>query len=135
MKNKRPINKKTVLANKYSPNHLLGIPREESRIKNKIDDFAYKGFDVWNCYELGWLDKDGKPEVRRIKIIYPALSRSCAWKLRLRFFARAMAMSTARFLPALYKEYVRIDQLGGKPSLTSAGRWRRRGYCVSSNFG
>jgi len=67
---KNPLGKKISIAKKYSPDLLFSIPRNTGRKENKIDDIIFHGFDVWNCYELSWLDKDGKPESRRLRIVY-----------------------------------------------------------------
>lgn len=51
----RPINRS--VARKYA-----GVPHP----------LPFKGFDLWNCYEISWLARSGKPQVRIIEFIVPA---------------------------------------------------------------
>ncbi|MDT8399635.1 MAG: NADPH-dependent 7-cyano-7-deazaguanine reductase QueF [Pseudomonadales bacterium] len=49
----------------YSPQLLVPIPREPGREKLGIagKELPFHGADIWNAYELSWLDPRGKPEV------------------------------------------------------------------------
>jgi 7-cyano-7-deazaguanine reductase len=109
---KNPLGKKIIISNKYSPNLLFGIARETAREKNKIDDMLYKGFDVWNCYELSWLDKNGKPVARRIKIIYPANSvniiESKSLKLYLNSFSFTLFNTDKEVASTIKKDLIKL---------------------------
>lgn len=59
----------------YDKNLLLGIPREIARNEIKLPEILpFKGVDIWNCYEISWLNMKGKPCVRIINLIVPAES-------------------------------------------------------------
>ncbi len=58
---------------KYNPALLFPIPRVVSRVKIKLKSIFY-GFDIWNCYELSWLNPKGKPVVRILEMHIPSES-------------------------------------------------------------
>lgn len=64
------LGKKTEYKNKYSPEILCPIPRKDAREKFEINA-KFFGYDIWNCYEIYWLDPKGKPQVRIAEIIIP----------------------------------------------------------------
>lgn len=53
---------------KYSPEILVRIRREPYQHIKRED---VVGFDDWNSYEFSWLDVNGKPQVRGLKITIP----------------------------------------------------------------
>ena len=53
-------------------NLLLPIARKISRNKiGIITDLPFHGLDIWNHYEISWLNDKGKPLVAMAEIIYP----------------------------------------------------------------
>lgn len=58
----------------YAPAILVRIERSEGR-KNIDNNFKFYGIDIWNCYEVSWLQENGKPEVRIMEIYIPSNSR------------------------------------------------------------
>jgi len=61
---KLPLGKKTSYPDKYDPSLLVGISREESRIRSGIHTKKnlFYGLDSWTAYELSWLDQEGIPK-------------------------------------------------------------------------
>ena len=61
---KLPLGKKTSYPEKYDPSLLVGISREESRIRSgvSIETNSFYGLDSWTAYELSWLDIEGIPK-------------------------------------------------------------------------
>jgi 7-cyano-7-deazaguanine reductase len=57
----------------YAPEILFRIERKMDREKFGITTNFF-GYDIWNCYELSWLDKNGKPNVRILEIYIPSTS-------------------------------------------------------------
>ena len=45
----------------HSPHLLQSIPREAGRRRLDIADPPFSGEDIWNAYELSWLDSTGRP--------------------------------------------------------------------------
>lgn len=70
------LGKQTVYSNKYDPNLLFPIPRNDNRSQLGIDPnrLKFHGVDIWNHYEISWLDSRGKPIVAIGEIIVPANS-------------------------------------------------------------
>lgn len=59
----------------YDPALLHPIARAEGRSLLGIDaELPFAGFDLWNAYELSWLDARGKPKVALAEFRVPAAS-------------------------------------------------------------
>lgn len=68
------LGEKTIYPSAYAPQLLEAIPRSQSRCHLGIADgekLPFTGTDIWNCYELSWLDKRGKPSVAMAEIHIP----------------------------------------------------------------
>jgi 7-cyano-7-deazaguanine reductase len=63
---KAPLGKESIYPESYDASLLYPIPRSENRSKLVFGDrqFDFKGVDIWNAYEVSWLNAKGKPEVR-----------------------------------------------------------------------
>ena len=73
-----PLGKQTEFSTIYNPSILCGIERRSAReaIGIMADSLPFHGFDIWNAYELSWLDVNGKPHVGVAEIHIPVSSRS-----------------------------------------------------------
>ena len=60
----------------YNPEKLFPIPRSRKRMEIGVDPEhpPFNGFDLWNHYEVSWLNEKGKPLVATAEIIYDANS-------------------------------------------------------------
>ncbi|HPC73599.1 MAG TPA: NADPH-dependent 7-cyano-7-deazaguanine reductase QueF [Syntrophales bacterium] len=59
----------------YDPRLLLPVPRATHRARIGIGRvLPFGGVDLWNAYELSWLDPGGKPRVAIATIAFPAQS-------------------------------------------------------------
>jgi 7-cyano-7-deazaguanine reductase len=66
------LGKDTVYSSDYEPSLLFPIPREEQRKQIGIpSELPFRGIDLWNAYELSWLNGKGKPEVAIAEFSYP----------------------------------------------------------------
>jgi 7-cyano-7-deazaguanine reductase len=70
----------------YNPDKLFAIPRKLKRDEIAIPAaLPFSGFDIWNHYEVSWLNEKGKPIVAIAKITYscesPCLIESKSMKL------------------------------------------------------
>ncbi len=72
--NSIPLGKNIKISNTYNPHVLFPISRADYRDKINIKKIFFDGYDIWNAYELSWLNKFGKPEARIIQIIYSCKS-------------------------------------------------------------
>lgn len=70
----------------YNPDKLFPIPRKGKRDEIGVpDNLPFFGFDLWNHYEVSWLNEKGKPVVALAEISYgcetPCIIESKSMKL------------------------------------------------------
>ncbi|MDE2306980.1 MAG: NADPH-dependent 7-cyano-7-deazaguanine reductase QueF [Xanthomonadaceae bacterium] len=88
-----PLGKDTGYPDRYDPGRLFPIPRADKRAEIGVTDtLPFHGVDIWNAYELSWLDARGKPVVALAEFCVPAASpniiESKSFKLYLNGFAQ-----------------------------------------------
>ncbi|BBD78787.1 NADPH-dependent 7-cyano-7-deazaguanine reductase QueF [Aerosticca soli] len=88
-----PLGKPSVYADRYDPSRLFPIPRAAKRAELGLGEaLPFHGVDVWNAYELSWLDARGKPCVAiaelRVPAASPCIIESKSLKLYLNGFAQ-----------------------------------------------
>lgn len=73
-----PLGKETRYINQYNPGLLYPIPRQAAREQLGLTaaSLPFKGVDIWNAYEVSWLNARGKPLVRLAEFRVPADSAS-----------------------------------------------------------
>lgn len=70
-----PLGQTTQYPDQYDPGLLYPIPRAENRLKLGIKDghaLPFVGVDIWNAFELGWLNQKGKPQIALAEFQIPA---------------------------------------------------------------
>ena len=68
-----PLGKKSAYIDQYDANLLFPIPRKTKRDEIGImAPLPFYGYDLWNAYELSWLNPKGKPMVALAEITFPA---------------------------------------------------------------
>ncbi|UCV30334.1 NADPH-dependent 7-cyano-7-deazaguanine reductase QueF [Ferribacterium limneticum] len=108
-----PLGKATEYQSHYAPELLYPIPRQLKRSELGLTDAAlpFVGEDLWNAYELSWLNTKGKPVVAigtfRVPADSPNLIESKSFKLYLNSFNQSsfdsietVGMTMARDLSA-----------------------------------
>jgi len=69
--NQSELGKKAAYDACYNPDKLFPIPRKLNRDAIGIPDkLPFFGFDIWNHYEVSWLNEKGKPQVALAEIVY-----------------------------------------------------------------
>ena len=102
----------------YDPGLLFPIPRAGNRAALGLVDDAlpFVGIDVWNAYELSWLDSRGKPQVALAEVRIPATSpnlvESKSFKLYLNGFAQERLANPEALRAALMAD---LSQSVGAP--------------------
>lgn len=99
-----PLGKSVTYTEIYTPSLLCPLPRSQAREPLGITKLPFHGVDIWNCYEVSWLNAKGKPDVAVLEIQVPCSSEfmieSKSLKLYLnsfngtRFNSRAEVMQT-----------------------------------------
>ena len=82
------LGKSVEYAQEYDNSLLQGVPRSLSRDAIKLPNtLPFHGCDIWNGYELSWLNSKGKPQVAilrcEVPITSPNLIESKSFKLYL----------------------------------------------------
>lgn len=126
-----PLGKATEYCSHYAPELLYPIPRQLKRDEIGIaaDALPFTGEDLWNAYELSWLNPKGKPVVAvgqfRIPVDSPNLIESKSFKLYLNSLnqtnfadAAAVAATLTRDLSTAAGQPVAVtlEPLSGRPS-------------------
>ena len=83
-----PLGKSTVYDAPYDPGLLFPIARAPGREQLGLSmPLPFQGCDIWNAYELSWLDPSGKPQIAwaefRISADSPNIVESKSFKLYL----------------------------------------------------
>lgn len=78
----------------YSAKHLFPIPRGEGRdeLMGKTQ-FSFFGVDIWNAYEVSWLDLAGKPHVAVATIHFDANSKNLIESKSLKLYLNSFNMA------------------------------------------
>lgn len=133
--------KKTVYPKEYAPGVLLGLPRADSRsFLSAGKALPFAGQDIWNAWELTWLDETGKPVAGTATITVdaasPKLFESKSLKLYLNSLANCRYRSTetlqeviATDLSDIAESTVQVDILPSSQS-TSDSIVRFPGSCI-----
>ena len=58
-----PLGRATTYISEYSPQLLFAIERQEKRNELSGQWHAIKGEDIWNAYEISWLNPQGVPQI------------------------------------------------------------------------
>lgn len=104
-----PLGKTTVYADRYDPSLLFPIPRQAKRDEIGVSaPLPFHGVDIWNAYELSWLDARGKPRVALAEFRVPATSpniiESKSFKLYLNGFAQERIDDAQRLAATLHRD-------------------------------
>ena len=103
------LGKKTAYPDHYDPSLLFPIARQGNRDKINLQaDLPFHGIDIWNAYEISWLNEKGKPEVRVAEFILPCTSpfliESKSFKLYLNSFNNTRLPSEIELLEKLHTD-------------------------------
>ncbi|MCH8531547.1 MAG: NADPH-dependent 7-cyano-7-deazaguanine reductase QueF [Saccharospirillum sp.] len=86
-----PLGKQSAYIAEYDPSLLFPIERQAKREEIGIaGELPFEGVDIWNAYEVSWLNEKGKPVVAMAEFFIPAhspcLIESKSFKLYLNSF-------------------------------------------------
>ena len=69
------LGKHSAYTTQYDPSLLFQIPRKTKRDEiGIIAKLPFAGVDIWNAFELSWLNTKGKPIIALLELIIPANS-------------------------------------------------------------
>jgi 7-cyano-7-deazaguanine reductase len=101
-----PLGKTSAYQTQYAPELLFPIPRQQKRDELGIaGTLPFFGADIWNAYEISWLNLRGKPQVAIATVTIPADSpniiESKSFKLYLNSFNQTRLADTEALLTLL----------------------------------
>lgn len=94
---------------KYDKSLLFPVDRQLNRNELGIEkNLPFSGYDIWNAFELSWLNKKGKPEIALCRFIIPcesdSLIESKSFKLYLNSFNGSKFSSAEEVKSILQKD-------------------------------
>ncbi len=128
-----PLGKPSEYRANYAPELLYPIPRQLKRDELGIRgaSLPFTGEDIWNAYEVSWLNPKGKPVVAlatfRVPASSPNLIESKSFKLYLNSFNQTHFASAAEVEATLVRDLsttagaavsAKIEHLGSRPQAT-----------------
>lgn len=104
-----PLGKNSPYISQYDPSLLFPIPRKIKRDEIGITDKTiFYGYDIWNAYELSWLNSKGKPEVAIVTLDIDAhttnIIESKSLKLYFNSFNQSKFANREMILNLLHKD-------------------------------
>jgi len=127
-----PLGKTTVYADRYDPSLLFPIPRQGKRDEIGVSaPLPFHGEDIWNAYELSWLDARGKPVVALAEFRVPAGSpniiESKSFKLYLNGFSQERIANRDSLIATLTRD---LSAAAGAPVDVVLSDAQARGHAV-----
>ncbi|MDR1311633.1 MAG: NADPH-dependent 7-cyano-7-deazaguanine reductase QueF [Burkholderiaceae bacterium] len=112
-----PLGKPSRIPTDYAPSLLYPIPRATMREGLSIrGTLPFYGLDIWNAYELSWLNKRGKPQIAIADMTVPANSpcilESKSLKLYLQSLSQKQLTNTDAVLALLQAD---LSDASGTP--------------------
>ena len=136
------LGKTTQYPNHYAPELLFPIARavKWQELGLTANTLPYQGVDIWNGYELSWLNNKGKPLVAIGQFVFPANSpniiESKSFKLYLNSINHSVFATKQQLIEVLQKDLslaaaapVRVS-LSGLDEVTDAGISKLTGRCI-----
>lgn len=104
-----PLGKSTHYKSEYNSDLLFPIPRSSKRDEIAVPkQLPFTGVDIWNGYEISWLNPKGKPMVAVAEFIFPCESiniiESKSFKLYLNSFNNTKFESTQKVKQTLQQD-------------------------------
>lgn len=94
-----PLGRATQYPDQYDPSLLFPIPRSENRLKLSIrpdQALPFVGVDIWNAFELSWLNPKGKPQIAIAEFQIPADSPNMIESKSFKLYLNSL--NNARFI-------------------------------------
>jgi 7-cyano-7-deazaguanine reductase len=115
----------------YDPRLILPVSRATHRARIGIGRvLSFSGVDIWNAYELSWLDPGGKPRVAIANIIFsaesPGLIESRSMKLYLNSFNQSRFANINLVEKTMKRDLSRACGSRVKVKITLPGRFGRQ---------
>ena len=93
-----PLGKDVTYPDQYTTDVLFPISRQPSRDSLGINPMAlpFQGEDVWNAYELSWLNDKGMPQVACARFYVPCESASIVESKSFKLYLNSFNLQVCR---------------------------------------
>ncbi|MEM1173391.1 MAG: NADPH-dependent 7-cyano-7-deazaguanine reductase QueF [Pseudomonadota bacterium] len=89
-----PLGRDVDYPDTYSPGLLVAVSRQAARQHiASATELPFSGEDIWNAWELTWLDAQGKPAIAAVELRVPAESTHICESKSLKLYLNSFAMS------------------------------------------
>ncbi len=111
-----PLGKPVDYQDQYQPDLLFAIPRVDKRIELGIQNSLpfREGGDIWNAYELSWLNPNGLPQVAMAEFHFnmdsPNIIESKSFKLYLNSFNQSRFRSMQSVASQIQRDLEAVTQ-------------------------
>lgn len=118
-----PLGKPATYHSEYTPSLLFPIARQEKRSELGLTGtLPFFGFDLWNAYEVSWLNMRGKPHIAILSVQVPADSPNIIESKSFKLYLNSLNQTRLASADALL-ELLRTDLSHGfgapvQPTLT-----------------
>jgi len=117
MKPSIPLGQQTVYVSEYDAGLLFPVQRAEARRQLKLGmSLPFQGEDCWTAYEISWLDKQGKPQMRLAEFFFDCDSlnivESKSFKLYLNSFNQTQFCNESEVIQCMQND---LSAASGKP--------------------
>ena len=90
-----PLGATVAYCDRYAPELLFPVSRQPQRAAIGIDAaLPFHGVDIWNGYELSWLDPRGKPRGATLRFDVPATSANIVESKSIKLYLNSFSQST-----------------------------------------
>ena len=112
-----PLGKDSPYPQEYAPDVLYGVARGDSRRDLRVaGEMPFHGEDIWNAWDLSWLDTSGRPVVATAELRVPANSSRLIESKSLKLYLGSLAMTRYRSGAALARVVARdLGAVAGAP--------------------
>lgn len=128
----------------YDPSLLFAISRQIKRDEIHVPHtLPFSGYDLWNAYELSWLNDKGKPVVARATFIFPCespyLIESKSFKLYLNSLNQTIFESTQHVQEQLISDLSECSKSNVEINLITSRDFSSesveplKGFCLDDN--
>ncbi|CAM5189842.1 NADPH-dependent 7-cyano-7-deazaguanine reductase OS=Castellaniella defragrans OX=75697 GN=queF PE=3 SV=1 [Castellaniella defragrans] len=110
-----PLGHRTPGSDHYDPDLLFPIERAQTRASLDLPQ-ATQGADIWNAYELSWLDKKGKPVVAMGRFTVPMDSPKLVESKSLKLYLNSFNDKSFEYADIVRQRiYTDLSRACGKP--------------------
>ncbi len=121
-----PLGKSSAYPDAYDPSLLFPIPRQPKRDELGVTGtLPFFGVDIWNAYEVSWLNQRGKPQIAIATFMIladsPNIIESKSFKLYLNSFNQTRLDDQQALIALLQKDLSAAAGAGVQVTLTEPG--------------